>query len=671
MTASGPALVNVADSAPFFLTTPMTRSAYLGSKVSLGVAAGGSSPLQLQWRSNGQPIAGATNDELLFSPAQVTDSGAYSIVASNSFGSITSAVANLTVLQVVAWGDGVQGATNLPTGLTNIVALASGWYHTLGLRSDSTVVAWGSNGNGQTNVPTGLSNVVAVAAGNRHSLALKADGTIVGWGYPCAVNSNALAALSNVVSISAGLDNTAALCSDGTVAFVGCNLLQFYFPGNATLSNIVGVAAGQTFGSASATTAIRYDGTVYGGVAGLSGVLALSYKSSGLALRTNGTITSWGIGTPPVSATNVVGVAGGGSHHLALRGDGTLVSWATNINISIPAGITTATMVSAGASSAVALLGIRPAPAVPLPLALDLAASIASDSGSPQWFGQTNDSHDAVAAARSAAIGDNLRSSLRLMVRGPVMVRFWWKVSSETNHDFLTFNLGNSNVAGISGEVDWRQQTFFVPAAENQLLSWSYSKDSNGRAGQDAAWLDQLDLIPIPPSIVTQPVNQSVLRGSNVSFSVSASGTPPLSYQWSKNGLNLLGPPVGGPNPFAAPSFTLSNVLRTNSGAYAVVITNRGGSVTSSVAVLSVHVPQRLGQPSWQSNGTFFLLSGDSDGGLLSSNDLPKFHAQTSTNLMDWLPFPATLTLSNGLLQIQDTNASAFPTRFYRVFENW
>ena len=670
LTASAPTLVNVLDSVPFFLTTPVTRSAYLGSKFSLGAAAGGSGPLQFQWRFNGQPIAGATTDELFFNPARIADSGAYSIVASNSFGSTTSAVANLTVLQVVAWGDGEQGTTNLPTDLTNIVALASGWYHSLGLRSDGTVVAWGSNSNGQTNVPAGLSNVVAVAAGNRHSLALKADGTIVGWGYSCAVNSNALAALSNVVSIAAGFDTNAVLCNDGTVAFVGCNLFQVYFPGNAILSNIVGVAAGQASGNASAMTAIRFNGSVYGGLASLSGVLAMSYESSGLALRTNGTVTSWGIGNPPASVTNVVGVAAGGNFQLALRGDGSLVSWGAT-NISIPAGITTATMVSAGAGSAFALLGIRPTPAIPLPFALNLPASIFSDSGSPQWFGQTTISHDSVAAARSAAIGDNLCSSMRLMVRGPVIVRFWWKVSSETSHDFLTFNLGSSNVAAISGEVDWQQQTFTVPAAENQLLIWTYAKDATGSAGQDTAWLDQLELIPIPPSIVTQPVNQSVLRGTNVGFSVSAGGTPPLSYQWRKNGINLLGSPAGGPNPFAASAFTLSNVVRTNSGAYTAIIANLGGSVTSSVAFLSVHVPQRLLQPSWQTDGTFSLVSGDSDGGPLFSNDLPNFHAQTSTNLIDWQPFPTTITLSNGVLRIQDTNTSAFPAKYYRIFEDW
>ena len=76
---------------------------------------------------------------------------------------------------VVAWGRNDYGETNVPPGLTNVVAIAGGGYHSLALQSNGVVVAWGAwddTDYGQTNVPPGLSNVVDIAGGGEHSLAI-------------------------------------------------------------------------------------------------------------------------------------------------------------------------------------------------------------------------------------------------------------------------------------------------------------------------------------------------------------------------------------------------------------------------------------------------------------------------------------------------------------------
>lgn len=78
--------------------------------------------------------------------------------------------------------------------LTDVKAIAAGGYHSLALKKDGTVWAWGGNyfwgqlGDGtcewRTNpVPVkGLTNVIAIAAGRYHSVALQADGTVWTWG---------------------------------------------------------------------------------------------------------------------------------------------------------------------------------------------------------------------------------------------------------------------------------------------------------------------------------------------------------------------------------------------------------------------------------------------------------------------------------------------------------
>ncbi|HEX7655240.1 MAG TPA: hypothetical protein VF607_17150, partial [Verrucomicrobiae bacterium] len=97
--------------------------------------------------------------------------------------SVNSLVATPLTYPVVAWGDNVQGETNVPSSLgSNIVALAAGGFHSLALEGNGLVTAWGYNKDGQINVPAGLNNVVGIAAGLNFSPALKGSGIVIGWG---------------------------------------------------------------------------------------------------------------------------------------------------------------------------------------------------------------------------------------------------------------------------------------------------------------------------------------------------------------------------------------------------------------------------------------------------------------------------------------------------------
>lgn len=138
---------------------------------------------------------------------------------------------------VVGWGDnntyppGSSGPTNVPAGLSNVVAIAAGGFHALALKNDSTVIGWGYNRDGEaTGIPnpsspymsTGqvtvagqvLSNVVAIAGGFTYSLALKNDGTVVAWGTNTDGEATIPPAVSNVVAISAGFYQSLAIIAD-------------------------------------------------------------------------------------------------------------------------------------------------------------------------------------------------------------------------------------------------------------------------------------------------------------------------------------------------------------------------------------------------------------------------------------------------------------------------
>jgi hypothetical protein len=92
-----------------------------------------------------------------------------------------------------------------------------------------------------------------------------------------------------------------------------------------------------------------------------------------------------------------------------------------------------------------------------------------------------------------------------------------------------------------------------------------------------------------PPVILSQSASQGAATGNYVTLSVSATGTPPLNYQWWRNGIALLdGGHVSGTTGAA---LTLVNAQTNDSGSYTVVVTNSSGSATSALVQLRVVVP--------------------------------------------------------------------------------
>jgi uncharacterized delta-60 repeat protein len=86
--------------------------------------------------------------------------------------------------------------------------------------------------------------------------------------------------------------------------------------------------------------------------------------------------------------------------------------------------------------------------------------------------------------------------------------------------------------------------------------------------------------LPPPPVITQQPVTQSVIAGTDATFSVIATGAPPIFYKWRKDGKTISGATNS--------TLILSNVTSADTANYTVVCTNSGGATTSFVARLMV-----------------------------------------------------------------------------------
>ena len=290
------------------------------------------------WQLNGTNLNNSISNYVLPSTPDLNGIGRVPIAAEGTYSATVTNVAGATNVSwliriltpdtTATWGWNYYGQVDRPLDLTNVMAVAAGYLHTLALTDAGTVVAWGDNTYNETNVPPGLSGVTAIAAGGFHSLARLTNGTVVAWGYNGQSQTNVPGGLTNVASISAGGYHSLARLTNGTVTAWGDN----------------------SYGQSSVPS-------------GLSGIAAVSggYQHS-LALLTNGTVVSWGDNTSgqtnaPSGLSNVTAIAAGGYFNLALLTNGSVVAWGDNTygQTNVPAGLTNAMAVAAGAGFAMAL----------------------------------------------------------------------------------------------------------------------------------------------------------------------------------------------------------------------------------------------------------------------------------------------------------------------------
>ena len=118
-----------------------------------------------------------------------------------------------------------------------------------------------------------------------------------------------------------------------------------------------------------------------------------------------------------------------------------------------------------------------------------------------------------------------------------------------------------------------------------------------------------------PPTITTPPTAQTVVQGNTANLTVTASGSPPLSYQWYFNNTNLPGQ--------TGSVLTIPDVQPGNQGTYSVTVTNAFGSTNSILVQLSaVPTPSCVAPPSgiiswWQGEGNALDAIGTNNGVLV------------------------------------------------------
>ncbi|HET7624346.1 MAG TPA: Ig-like domain-containing protein [Verrucomicrobiae bacterium] len=159
--------------------------------------------------------------------------------------------------------------------------------------------------------------------------------------------------------------------------------------------------------------------------------------------------------------------------------------------------------------------------------------------------------------------------------------------SGATSSTVFISNLGNyifpSSAALVSDVQSWAENPsgnfgWLLTSADEASLRTA-RHFATRESGADAPVLT-IDYSVPSLAILEQPQSQTVSEGTSVQFSVTASGSPPIHYQWQFNGSDI-------PNETNA-TLILNNATPADSGNYSVVVSDSSGKIVSDPAVLSV-----------------------------------------------------------------------------------
>jgi hypothetical protein len=160
------------------------------------------------------------------------------------------------------------------------------------------------------------------------------------------------------------------------------------------------------------------------------------------------------------------------------------------------------------------------------------------------WIISSQDVYDGIYSARSGQITHNETSSLMMLSNlvADDSLRFYYKVSSEENYDFLTLRINGIIKLRVSGESGWKRTAVALPKGQNKI-EWTYNKDEAVTSGSDCAYLDLIDFPDldnigfiqrdISVDKIKSPLQNSDFLNDSISVRVSNMGRDPI------NGFNL------------------------------------------------------------------------------------------------------------------------------------
>ena len=577
-------LLTVVSEPPVITLQPEDQTVTEGGAAHFAVSAEGTQPLSYQWLMDGLRLPDETNASLVLSNVQASQAGDYTVVVANAVGSVTSAVARLTVTSGPVPGhfDAASDfslASN-PNGPWSYGAMASvgGMFHPFsikGLTPDDhglPIEYWQLVPQVDPTVFHNSNEVAAIAGGGQGvfppgSIWVNSgtDGASNGFGvirFTVPADKAGIYRLETVVGSvwdgSLSGDNEYRVTRNGQEVFG-----EFLAPRTGTnYSNVLSLAAGDTLDF---MVGRGQDGIGYG--SGLKVAISLTLATNAPVDQTFDVFGDYSPGSNPSGVWSygwkqtVDGDFSNLTYQIVSSDDrGSLLqgwSFASGQPPAIFFNTTTNTLVSDGG------VGQYPPGTVWYAPGLD---------GQPQNYG----------AIRFTVPSDGgglylLESSVHTYLDSP----------PGGDADFHVVKDGVEVFGQFLAPATGTGYTNTWNLAPGQTIDFLVGRGQDGHLSGSGlkinAKVTRLGTAEVVPVIVMQPESQTVPGGADVIFSVEATGTALLSYQWQFNGVVM--------SDETNASLVLSNVQPSQAGDYVVVVANSVGAVTSAVARLTVTSP--------------------------------------------------------------------------------
>jgi uncharacterized delta-60 repeat protein len=637
------ATLSVAD--PFIPIQPADQTAKPGDTVMFSVTAGGSRPLTYQWRKNGVNLLSATNSSLALTNVQWTDGGGYDVVIGNPVGRTNSRRAVLAFPPVP---DGFNPGAN-----RNVYALAlepggsilaGGSFTTLAGQSRSRLGRLRADGTLDSAFDPGPNGTV-------DALAVQPDGRILAGGDFTTVAGaprNHLARLNSNGTLDTGFNAVAdytvyalSLQPDGKILVGGAftNFCGETCGGLGRLNSDGTPDSGFNPGITGTvyTLAIQPDGKILvgGGFSQLGGqpvaclgrlnadgqldstfnpapdgwVYSLTVEPDGKILvggdfrRIGGETHSYPARLNPDGTLDQSFhcAADGPVDCLGLQADGRVIAGGRFGGLSGQTRWNIGRLDAEGAADSTFNPGVDCevyALAIQADGNIVLGGGCGTIGGQPRsQIGRLSNTYPAIESLESNETNIVWRRGGSAAEVSEVRM-----AASTNGTDWL--DLGAcSRIAGgwQSGEVSLPPQTTV------RVRGFMASGEHDGSSSLVEASAG-------PPAISIQPASVTNFAGSLASFTVLAAGTPPLSYQWYRDGVSLSN--AGRVSGAESPTLVLTNMLGGDAATYWVVITNALGRIISAQATLTAVDPVIVAQPSSQAvpAGAYVSLSAKAAG---------------------------------------------------------